>query len=169
MKPQKLGYTPPPRVLSYLQNIPGTELENIHYVQTSSHITIHIRAASGAVDQNKAAQRQHIPKNPLPKEYAKNFRNQCQPFRYADKLLKHMVPLWEERVSDLTKILETRITPSDRTQIQIINASAVHEKLHSGDKSRPHTKLDIALSTLAATPHLSTTQEYNKLPKNPKP
>ena len=65
------------RVLSYLRNIPGTELENIQNVQCPNHIASPIRAASNAGDQNRAVQRQHIPKNLQPKDYARQLRNQC--------------------------------------------------------------------------------------------
>ncbi len=104
MKPHKLDYLLF-RILSYLRNIPGAEIDNIQFVQSPNQIATTIRAASEAVDQNKAAQRKHIPKNPPPKDYARQLRNQCQPLRYADKLLQHMVPYGRrgERLNQTTE------------------------------------------------------------------
>ena len=61
------------RVLSYLMIIPGTELEYIQNVQSPNQIAITIRGASKAADRNNAAQRQHMPKNLQPKDYARQF------------------------------------------------------------------------------------------------
>jgi hypothetical protein len=76
-----------------------------------------------------------------------------------------LVPLWEEGISDWTKILESRTTSSGQTQLQIFNVTTIHAKLHSGDKPRPHPKLDMALSILAARPILPASHEHTKLPK----
>ena len=51
------------RVLSYLRNISGIELENIRNIQTPNHIATTIREASEIVDRNRATQRHQIPKN----------------------------------------------------------------------------------------------------------
>jgi len=88
------------RVLSYLMNISGVELEHIQNVQSPNNIATTIRAAFNAVDQDIAAQRQHIPYNQQPKDYAKHLRNQCQPLKYAERPLKHLVSIWEEGVND---------------------------------------------------------------------
>ena len=48
---------------------------------------------------------------------------------------------------------------------RILNVTTVYTKLYSGDKPRPHHKLDLALSTLAITLILLAYQEHNKLPK----
>ena len=65
----------------------------------------------------------------------------------------------------MDQILETITTPAWQTQLQILNVTAVHAKLHSGDKSRPHPTLDTAISTLAATLISPASQEHIKLPK----
>jgi hypothetical protein len=80
------------RVLSYIQNIPGAELENIQNVQFPNHTTTSIREASEAVDRHRPGQRQHIPEIFQSKDYVRHLRNQCQPLRYADFILKHMAP-----------------------------------------------------------------------------
>jgi len=67
------------RELSYIRNIPGAELDNIKNVQPPNQISTSILEAFEAVDRHKAAQRQHIPKNLQPKDYARQLRNQCQP------------------------------------------------------------------------------------------
>ena len=59
------------RVLSYIKNIPGAELENIRNIQTQKQIAITIRTASEEVDRNRATQRQPIPKNLQTKDYAR--------------------------------------------------------------------------------------------------
>jgi hypothetical protein len=79
--------------------------------------------------------------------------------------LKTPYPLWEEGMSDWTKILETRTTPTRQTQILIINVTATHAKPHSGDNPRLRHRLDTFLSTLAATLTLLAYQEHKKLPK----
>ncbi len=84
------------RVLLYLRNIPGMELEHIQNITTPNQIAITIRAASEEVDRNRATQRQNIAKNLQTKYYARDFRSKYQPLRYADRLLKHLAPLWEE-------------------------------------------------------------------------
>jgi hypothetical protein len=80
------------RVLSYIRNIPGAELERIHYIQTPNQIAITIRAASEEVDRNIATQRQHIPKNLQTKDYTREVRTKCQPLKYADILFQHLAP-----------------------------------------------------------------------------
>ncbi len=50
------------RVLSYLRNIPGAELEHIQNIQIQDQIAITIRAVSEEVDKNRASQGHHIPK-----------------------------------------------------------------------------------------------------------
>ena len=92
------------REISNIRIIPGAELENIQNVESPNHIATGIRESSEAIDQHKVAQRQHIPQNLQFKGYARQHRNQCQPLRYANKLLKHMVPMWEEGASDWTQI-----------------------------------------------------------------
>ena len=65
------------RVLSYVQNITGAELEHIPNLQAPNHIAICLRAASKEVDEIRANQRENIPKNLPPKEYTKQVRNLC--------------------------------------------------------------------------------------------
>ena len=77
-----------------------------------------------------------------------------------------MAPLWEERTSDWTLLFEKRTTPHGRPQIYILNVAAVHAKLHNGDKIRSTTKLDKAISTLAATLALPSSHALLKLPKD---
>jgi hypothetical protein len=48
------------RVLFYIRNIPGVELDNKKNVQSPNHIATSIREASEAVDQHRAAT--HPPK-----------------------------------------------------------------------------------------------------------
>jgi hypothetical protein len=86
-KPQTL------RVLSYVQNITGAELEHIPNLQTPNHVAISLRAASREMDETGAKQRDNIPKNLPPKEYDKQIRNQCLPLNFSDRLLKHLAPL----------------------------------------------------------------------------
>ena len=74
------------RVLSYIPNISGAELDNIQNAQSPNHIATSIREASEAMDRHKAAQLQHTPPKIQPKDYARHLRNQCQPLRYADRL-----------------------------------------------------------------------------------
>jgi hypothetical protein len=125
-----------------------------------------IRKALEAADQHRVAQRQHIPKTLPTREYAKWLQNHCQPLRYAERLLKHMAPQWEEGVRDWSKLVEKQTTPNVSAQIQILHATTVDAKLRSGDKSQPNPKLKTTLSTLAATLALPTSHEHHKLPKN---
>ena len=99
------------RVLSYIRNIPWAELDNIKNVQSPNRIAISIRETSEAVNQHRAAQRQRIFKGLQPKDHARQLRNQCQPLRYADRLLKHLALLWEEGANDWTQLLEKKMTP----------------------------------------------------------
>ena len=59
------------RVLSYVQNITGAELEHIPSLQISNHIATSLRRASQDIDETRAKQRDNIPKNLPPKEYDK--------------------------------------------------------------------------------------------------
>jgi hypothetical protein len=63
------------KVLSYVQNITGAELEHIPNLQTPNQIAISLRAASREIDEIRAKQRENIPKNLPPKEYDKQLRN----------------------------------------------------------------------------------------------
>ena len=51
------------RVLSYVRNVEGMELDNIPPLQTQNQIATSIRTASESVDQQRFTQRQQIPKN----------------------------------------------------------------------------------------------------------
>ena len=146
------------RVLSYVQNITGAELEHIPNLQAPNHIAIILRAASKDVDEIRAKHRENIPKNLPPKEHIKQIRNQCQPLNYSDRLLRHLVPLWGEGVTDWTPILENHTTSTGRTELHILNTKAIHDKLRSGDQHRITNNLDLALSTLRITLILPTTQ-----------
>jgi hypothetical protein len=103
------------RVLSYVQNITGAELEHIPSLQTPNHIAISLRAASREMDETRAKQRDNIPKNLPPKEYDKQRRNKCLSLNFSDRLLNHLDPLWEEGVKDWTPILEKHTTPAGHT------------------------------------------------------
>jgi len=81
------------RVLSYVHNIAGAELGHIPNLQAPYRIAISLRAASKEVDGIRAKQRETIPKNLPPKEYAKQIRFQCEPLNYSDKLLRHLASL----------------------------------------------------------------------------
>ena len=120
------GRLPTPRVLSSIRNIQWAELEHIQNIQTPNQIAITIRAASEEVDRNRATQRQHIPQKLQTKDIAKELQAKCQPLMFADRLSKHLGPLWEEGVSDWTKILELRTTTAGQTQLLILNAATVH-------------------------------------------
>ncbi len=63
------------RVLSYVQNITGAELEHIPILQTPNHIAISLRATSKELDEIRAKTRESIPKNLPQKEYNKQLRN----------------------------------------------------------------------------------------------
>jgi hypothetical protein len=76
------------RVLSYVQNIIGAELEHIHNLQTPNHIANSLRAAFKELDEIRTKKRENIPK----KEYNKQFRDQCQPLNFSDRLLRHLAP-----------------------------------------------------------------------------
>ena len=81
------------RVLSYVQNITRAELEHIRNLQAPNHITTSLRVVSKEVDEIRAKQREHVPTNLPTKEYNKQIRNQCKPFNYSDRLLRHLAPL----------------------------------------------------------------------------
>jgi hypothetical protein len=152
-------------VLPYIQNIPGAELEHIPNLQAPNHIAASLRTTTKEVDENRASRREHIPTNLHPKDYARKLRNQCQPLKYSDRLLKHMILLWEEEVRDRKPILEKQTSPAGSTHIYILNATTIHAKLHSGDKQRPNNNLELALSTLKATLTLPASHENGKLLK----
>ena len=154
------------RVLSYIRNIAGAELEHIPTLQAPNHIAISLRAATKEVDKNRASRRANIPTNLRPKDFAKQVRNRCHPLKYSDILLKHFVPLWEEGVSDWTPILKKQTTSEGHTDIYILNTIAIHAKLlQRGDQQRPNNNLELALSTLITILTLSKHQEYKKLSK----
>jgi hypothetical protein len=76
-----------------------------------------------------------------------------------------MAPLWGERVSDWTLVLEKQTTSARHIEIHILNKKAINAKLKSRDHHRINNKLDLAISTLRTTIILPTTQEHRKLPK----
>jgi hypothetical protein len=153
------------RVLSYVQSIIGAELEHIPNLQTPNHIAISFRAASREIDETRAKQRDNIPKNLPQKEYYKQLRNQCLPLNFSDRLLKHLAPLWEEGVTNMTPILEKHTSPGGHTTLHILNTKAMHANLRSGDQHRISNNLELAMSTLRTTLTLPSNQGHRKLPK----
>jgi len=117
------------------------------------------------MDETKARLHENIPTNLPPKEYTKQLRQQCQPLNYSNRLLKHLVPLWGEGVSDWTPILEKHTTLEGHTDVYILNTKAIYAKQKSGDHQRINNNLELALSTLETTLILRTTQEHRKLPR----
>jgi hypothetical protein len=146
------------RVLSYVQNITGAELEHIPNLETPNHIAKSLRAASREIDEIRAKQRENIPKNLPPKEYDLTLN-------FSDRLLKHLAPLWEEGVTDWTSILEKHTTSAGHTEVHILNTKAMHAILRSGDQHRISNNLELAMSTLRTTLTPPTTQKHRKLPK----
>ena len=55
------------RVLSYVRNITGAELEHIPNLQTPNHIATNLRLASREIDEIRATHRENIPKKLPPK------------------------------------------------------------------------------------------------------
>jgi len=86
------------RVISYVQNITGPELEHIPTLQTPNLIAVRLRAASKELDEIRAKKRENIPKNLPHKEYNTQLRSQCQRLNFSDRLLRHLAPLWGEGI-----------------------------------------------------------------------
>ena len=87
-----LAKHPTLRVLSYVKNITGAELEHIPNLQTPNQIATTLRTASKDIDDTRDKQRDKIPKNLPPKEYDKHLRTHCLPLNFSDRLLKHLAP-----------------------------------------------------------------------------
>jgi hypothetical protein len=117
------------------------------------------------MDETRAKQRDNIPKNLPPKEYAKQIRNQCLPLNFSDRLLKHLAPLWEEGVTDWTPIQGKHTTPARHTQVHILNTKAMLANFRSGDQHRISNNMKLAMSTLRTTITPPSNQEHRKLPK----
>jgi len=156
------------RILSYIQNIAGAELEHIRNLQVPNHIASSLNKSGlqrGGRDQDQTTRK--LPTDLPTKDYMKKIRNQCQPLKYSDRLLKHLFPLWGEGVSDWTQILEKQTTSEGHTTVYIINAKAIHAKLISGDRQRTNNNLELSLSTLRTTQIHPTSAKNIKNSPNP--
>jgi hypothetical protein len=134
-------------------------------LQAPNHTATSLRAASKGVDEIRVRRRENIPTNLPPKEYTKQIRNQCQPLKYSDRLLKHLASLRGGGVSEWTPTLEKQTTSAGHIDVYILNAKATQAKQKSGDRQRTNNSLELALSTLKTTLILPTSQEHRKLPK----
>ena len=61
------------RILSYINNIKGAELENILPIQTPNQIALSLRASTKAVDDKRAEKRQTIQKTFTQKTMRNNY------------------------------------------------------------------------------------------------
>ncbi len=80
------------RILSFVNNITGAELDHIPNLQTPNFIAISLRAASKELGEIRAKNDKKIPKNLPQKECNKQLRDQCQPLNFSDRLLRHRAP-----------------------------------------------------------------------------
>ena len=64
------------RVISYIQHIPGAELDHIPNLHAPNHIATSTRTTAEEVDENIANRREHIPTSLHPNNYARHLRNQ---------------------------------------------------------------------------------------------
>ena len=59
-------------VLSYIQHIPGAQVDHIPSLQEPNHIATCMRAATREVDEYLVSRREHIPTNLSSKDYARH-------------------------------------------------------------------------------------------------
>ena len=82
------------RILRYIQDVPGLELQHINPLALTNAISDTLRAASQLVDTRRREQRDSLPQDIMdPKEYARLRRN-TKPLAASYRILKHLSPLW---------------------------------------------------------------------------
>jgi hypothetical protein len=120
------------RILRLASKIEGLELENPPPHHGHNDIAAIIRATSHTVDETRKEKRQTIQCTMGTKEYDTLVRQQCEPIRYSNNLLKHLAPIWETGIHIWKSLLTIKHTSPTSYTYHIHPTDAILAKLPQG-------------------------------------